>query len=59
MDFKSSTVQAGKGGNGIVSFLHTKETEWGGPDGGKSNFLFFNRIMINKNFYNFLYFTKK
>jgi hypothetical protein len=35
VDFKMSTVKAGKGGDGQVSFLHTKETEWGGPDGGK------------------------
>ena len=35
VDFKVSTIKGGKGGDGLVSFLHTKETEWGGPDGGK------------------------
>jgi GTP-binding protein len=27
-------AQAGKGGDGVVRWLHTKETEWGGPGGG-------------------------
>lgn len=27
-------AQAGKGGDGVVRWLHTKETEWGGPSGG-------------------------
>lgn len=27
-------VKSGKGGDGAISFLHDKNTEWGGPDGG-------------------------
>ncbi len=27
-------VRSGKGGNGAISFLHEKNLEWGGPDGG-------------------------
>jgi GTPase len=27
-------AQAGKGGDGVVRWLHSKETEWGGPSGG-------------------------
>lgn len=27
-------VRSGKGGDGHISFLHDKNTEWGGPDGG-------------------------
>lgn len=27
-------AQAGKGGDGVVRWAHTKETEWGGPSGG-------------------------
>jgi len=27
-------AKAGKGGDGVVRWLHTKETEWGGPGGG-------------------------
>ena len=27
-------VRSGKGGNGAISFLRDKNTEWGGPDGG-------------------------
>lgn len=34
VDIKKIKIKAGKGGDGLVSFLHTKETEWGGPDGG-------------------------
>ena len=29
-----TTVKAGNGGDGFVSFMHLKETEWAGPDGG-------------------------
>ena len=27
-------VRSGNGGDGHISFLHDKNTEWGGPDGG-------------------------
>ena len=34
VDLRKVKIKGGKGGDGLVSFLHTKETEWGGPDGG-------------------------
>jgi GTP-binding protein len=34
VDYKVSTVRGGSGGDGMVSFMHTKENEFAGPDGG-------------------------
>ena len=34
VDVAKVVVQAGKGGNGIVSFRHEKFVDKGGPDGG-------------------------
>ncbi len=34
VDFVRLSVKAGDGGNGCVSFLRSKETAFGGPDGG-------------------------
>lgn len=34
VDEVTISAQAGKGGDGVVRWLHSKETEWGGPSGG-------------------------
>ena len=34
IDRATVEVRAGKGGDGAISFLHDKNTEFGGPDGG-------------------------
>ncbi|GAB1610424.1 mitochondrial ribosome-associated GTPase 2-like, partial [Argonauta hians] len=34
IDYKEVTVEAGKGGDGCLSFLRLPQNEWAGPDGG-------------------------
>lgn len=34
IDHVTIEIRSGKGGDGAISFLHDKNTEWGGPDGG-------------------------
>ena len=34
IDFKATKLKAGKGGDGLVSFMNLKEKEFCGPDGG-------------------------
>jgi GTP-binding protein len=34
VDFKTTTARGGRGGDGMVSFMHLKGNEFAGPDGG-------------------------
>lgn len=56
IDHATVEVRSGKGGDGAISFLHDKMTEFGGPDGGnggRGGSVYFEAANNVSNFYNF------
>ena len=43
-------VKGGKGGDGLVSFMHLKGNEWAGPDGGDGGIGCWNFIILYSEF---------